>query len=413
LALVGAIVCVLCSTIAVHSEAQQVTSTASPAIGVAVPLSGEYAALGKQVAEAVRLAADETGVRVIEVDTEGSPMGAMKAVESLAQDEDVVAIVGPLGRRESRAAAGAAQRAGIPMFSFSNSEATNRAGTWIFRVRHSPSEVATAFANVVHTQLDIDTVGIFFPENEYGRSAAVAFARAFERAGGDVTAVGSYPEDVSDFRKPLGTLVGTRVALGAGARFGDRRADSEGYARVRSKPVVDFEALFVPDYHVRVARMLPFLPIADLQTGEGGDGQPVQLLGMPGWQGQSMRMTGAHAAGAIYPDPFVGPAEGGKAGSFARMFEEKTGRRPVNLDAEACDVAWMIGTAAKDVWRRASGVKPDMRADVRRRNLRRSIVDGAPGAGVTGQLRFGASGAPVRELELFEFDVDGEVTPWN
>jgi hypothetical protein len=124
-------------------------------------------------------------------------------------------------------------------------------------------------------------------------------------------------------------------------------------------------------------------------------------------------MTGAHAAGAIYPDPFVGPAEGGKAGSFARMFEEKTGRRPVILDAEAFDVAWMIGTAAKDVWRRTSGVEPDKRAEVRRRNLRRSIVDGAPGAGVTGQLRFGASGEPVRELELFEFDVDGEVTPWN
>ncbi|MGM0558269.1 MAG: penicillin-binding protein activator [Myxococcota bacterium] len=395
------------------SSAQPVETVASPIIGVAVPLSGDYAPLGEQVLEAVKLAAAETNVRVEAVDTKGEPVGAMKAARALADNDDVVAIIGPLGQRESQAAAGAAERADIPMFSLSSSEAVNRAGAWIFRVRNSPAETAAAFAQVAHKRLGLETVGILFPENEYGASSSVAFARAFERAGGRVQAVGSYPEDVTDFRKPLGLLVGTRVQLGERARYGGNRTDSDGYARVRSRPNIDFDALFIPDYHGRVARLLPFLPVANIQTGEGGDGDAVQLLGMPGWQGESMRMTGAHAAGAIYPDVFVGPAEGGKAGAFSRMFEEKTGRRPVNLDAEAFDVAWMVATLGKQVWRSTRGLSPEKRSAARRHQLRKQVMRRQPTAGAAGALQFGPSGRPQRALELFEFDVDGEVTPWN
>jgi ABC-type branched-subunit amino acid transport system substrate-binding protein len=384
-----------------------------PVIGVAVPLSGDYAPLGEQVLEAVELAASEAGVRVVSADTEGKPVGAMKAVQSLAARDDVVAVIGPLGQRESQAAAGAAQRADIPLFTFSNSEGVNRAGPWVFRVRSSPAETAASLARVARERLELRTVGIVFPENVYGRSAAVAFARAFEQAGGRVTAVGSYPEDVTDFRKPLGTLVGTRVHIGQRARYDGKRADSQGYARVRSSPQIDFEAMFIPDYHGRVARLLPFLSVANIQTGEGGDGEPVQLLGMPGWQGESMRMTGAHAAGAIYPDVFAGPAEGGKAGAFARMFEEKTGRQPVNLDAEAFDVAWMVASVGKDVWRTTAESDSERRPASRRQLLRQKLLRRQPVAGAAGSLEFGPAGEPRRALELFEFDVDGEVAPWN
>lgn len=395
------------------SHAQGQSSQSGPVIGVAVPLSGDYKSLGQQVLTAVELAASESAVGVVTADTEGTPIGAMKAVETLAANDRVMSIVGPLGRRESQAAAGAAQRAKIPMITLSSAELINQSGPWVFRARRSPGEVAGEFARFAHSSLGAETVGILFPDNRYGHSAATAFARAFEEKGGRVTAVSAYSEDVTDFRKPLGALVGTRVFLGPRARYGVKRADSDGFARISSKTTVDFDALFVPDYHGRVARLLPFLPMADIQTGEGGDGEPVQLLGMPGWQGESMRMTGAHAAGAIYPDVFAGPAAGGKAGSFARMFESTTGRRPVDLDAQAFDVAWIVASSIEDVWSKSQVVEVDKRTGV----LRRQMLDALPReqsrSGASGPIRFGPNGEPKRPLELYEFDVDGEVAPWN
>lgn len=384
------------------------------AIGLAVPLSGEYAPLGKQVRQAARLAARDAGVRLVAQDTKGTPVGAIEAVRALAEDDQVLCVLGPIGQHESRAAAQIAQRAGMPLLTLASVDAVNQVGNWVYRLRQSPAEQAAALAEAVRERLgDQKTAGIFFPESTYGRQAALAFAERFVALGGSVNAVASYPEDTSDFRKPLGALLGTRVWLGKRARAGKRRADADGYLRLRAKPAVDFDLLFIPDYHQRVARMLPFMPAAGIQTGEGGEGTAVQMLGLRGWQGSSMKLTGAHAAGAIYADVFAGPAEGGRAEDFARMFEGKTGRRPVDLDAQVFDATWMLG---KLIERRAATlaeVSSKISPAKRRLDLANHLPRAEHFKGVSGELGFGPDGQPRRPIRLYQFDVEGTVTPWQ
>lgn len=402
----------------------------SVAIGVAVPLSGEYKALGEAVLESARVAVGEGGGRVVARDTLGTPAGAIAAVRQLAADPTVLAILGPVGRRESRAAARAAQRAGVPLFTLAGDASINQAGGWVYRLRQTPAEQASALAETVRKQFgDAPRAGIFFPRSLYGRQAATAFAERFAQLGGRVTAAASYPDDATDFRKALDELVGKKLHIGKHVRAGRQRADRDGYLRIRRDPVVDFDLVFIPDFHTNISRILTFFPAAGLQNGEGGEGEAVQMLGLSGWQGASMRLSGAIAAGAIYSDIFAIEADGGKAQEFALLFEEKTGRRPVNLDAEVFDATWMLahimaGMQSEHTTDRSSskGAAQHKKDGVRRRRSR--VVAHLPRAsrqtsaravfrGVTGVLYFDAIGAPVRPTRLYQFDIGGSVAPWR
>jgi branched-chain amino acid transport system substrate-binding protein len=420
------VVCVLVSppvSSQTQPEPQPSPKPSSFAIGVAVPLSGEYAPLGKQVVEAVEIAATDTGVRVVTRDTLGTPVGAITAIDELAKDDTVLAVIGPIGRRESRAAAQVAQRVGMPMLSLASTETVNHAGNWVYRLRLTPAEQAAQLAESVRTNLGDQTrVGIFFPKSKYGREASLSFATRFRQLGGKVNAVASYAEGTSDFRKPVDALVGERVFIGKREPIGTRRADTDGYVSTRRKATVDFDLLFIPDYHQRVARMLPFFPAAGIQTGEGGEGVAVQMLGLSAWQGSSMELTGAHAAGAIFTDTFAGSADGGRSEDFAIMFEGKTGRQPVNLDVEVFDGAWLVGKLIGQTSRHFSKDAGDQSNDSqsqtasaakRRLFLANQLPRDKTISGVGGEMGFGARGEPLKRLRLYQFDIEGTVTPWR
>jgi ABC-type branched-subunit amino acid transport system substrate-binding protein len=354
---------------------------------------------------------------VVTRDTEGTPVGAIAAISELAKDDTVLAVIGPIGQRESRAAAQIAQRVGMPLLSLASDEAVNRAGNWVYRLRLTPAEQAAQLAEAARKHLgDQQRAAIFFPESQYGQEAAVAFADRFTQLGGQISAVASYSEDTTDYRKAVDELVGRRVQVGKRQRVAKRRADGDGYVSVRTKATVDFDLLFIPDFHRRVSRMFPFFPKAGIQTGAGGEGVAVQMLGLSGWQGSSMKLTGAHAAGAIYLDPFAGSADGGRAEDFAMMFEGKTGRQPVDLDAEVFDGAWLVsklieGASGRDDEQDEKSERPSAA------KLRLLVANQLPRdeaiAGVSGELRFGLKGAPLKRLRLYQFDIEGTVTPWQ
>ena len=380
----------------------------APAVGMVVPRSGEYAHLGEQLVDAAQLAAADAGVRLIVRDSRGEPRGAVEAVMELGADPNVIAIIGPVGQRTSRAAASAARRRGIPLLTLSSQEGLEAVSPWVFRLRHSPEEFGRALATDARGRLKLERAAILFPENEYGARAAKGFARAFIEQGGEVRAIAAYPVDIKDWRDPLGQLVGRRVAVGRGVMVDGRRAGRDGYIRLKQRePLVDFDALFIPDVHTRIARILPMLSTMGMQSGAGGDGVAVQLLGMPTWQGASMRPTGAHAAGAIYHDPFGGVHAGGVAEEFVRLFEARTGRTPVDLEAEVFDITWLVASQAKDLWR----ARKEPAAKLRKALAEAMPTPQRPWRGVCGVWAFGAQGAPAREFALFRFDLDGEVMP--
>jgi branched-chain amino acid transport system substrate-binding protein len=380
-----------------------------PRLGVVVPLSGPFAPVGRQVVEAARFAAAERGLELVLRDSEGQPERAIEGVTELAADSSVVAIIGPVGQRESQAAAVAASRLSMPLFTLTSVEAVNQVGPTVFRARQSPAEQARGLARAAREVYGLERAAIFFPANDYGRQAAIAFAETFAQEGGRIVAAHDYAPETTNFSHPLNVLVGRAAHIGVGQRVRGRQADRDGNVVVRNQPLIDFDALFIPDFHHNVARLLPFLPGAGLQTGESTaaghtDGLAVQLLGLAGWQGDRMAMTGAHAAGAIYVDVFVGRDEGRQPEAFAMRFERELGRGPVDLEAETYDLVMLLADAIDPG---AAGQGQEQR----RRALLSAVRERRDFVGICGALSFGSQGEPVRPTRLFRFDVGGVVVP--
>lgn len=386
------------------------TTRTLPLIGLLVPLSGELGAVGEQLVDAATLAAKDARVDLEVVDSASDPGKASAAVEKLASDPRLVGIIGPLGARTSRAAAARASHAAVPLLMLASVERTEFVSNWVFRLRLSPGELGAMIAREAATKLEIDTAAVMFPGNDYGDQAALAFVQTFTEQKKKIAAAVRYNPELEDFRKPLEELVGRKLWVGRGVKVDGRRGDRDGYVSLKGAPArgkgVDFQALFIPDFHTRVSKILPLLSTAGMQSGAGGKGVAVQLLGMPGWHGEQMRLTRAHAAGALYFDPYGGENTGGRAEEFALLFESNTGRRPVDLEAEVFDAISLLARTASKHWSLTG--KPDIRA------VRTKIVADLPGPkrpwrGVCGDWAFDARGTPTRGLSLYRFDVDGAV----
>jgi ABC-type branched-subunit amino acid transport system substrate-binding protein len=374
-------------------------------LGVALPLSGQFGPVGRQILQAAQLAAQEQGITLDARDTEGDPKKAMEVIEALAAEKSIVGIIGPLGRRESEAAAVVAERRGVPLFTLSSVETITRLGRWVFRVRATPAEQAEFMAEKAYKSFGLRRAAILFPATDYGREASLAFAKRFVELGGLVVGVADYDEETTDFTPPLSVVVGKLAQVGRRVRIGKRRSNRKGYIRV-GKEKVDFDTLFVPDFHQRVARILAFLPLVGIQNGDGGDGTAVQLLGLSGWQGKSMELTGGKAAGAIYVDVYGGQSTDARSDEFERVFEQMTGRAPVDVEAETFDAVWLLASLAKDI--KPAELPPGTNA---RWALFSALPRRKPWRGVCGELSFELDGGVKRGFGLYRFDVDGVVTP--
>ena len=385
-----------------------------PLVVLLVPLSGDLSAVGEQVAEAAALAAKDARVDLQVVDSASDPGKASSAVAKLAGDPRLVGIIGPLGLKTSRAAAARAGYLGVPLLMLSSVERLELASNWVFRLRLSPGELGAMMGREAARKegLAHKTSAVMFPGNTYGEDAARGFITAFTQLGGKIKGAVRYDPDLEDFRKPLDELVGRKLWVGRGVKLDGRRGDRDGYVSLKGAPArgkgVDFESLFIPDFHNRVSKILPLLSTAGMQSGAGGKGVAVQLLGMPGWHGEQMRLTRSHAAGALYFDPYGGEDTGGRAEEFALLFESSTGRRAVDLEAEVFDAVTLLARTARKHWPLAGTRPPDIR------KVRAKIVADLPGPkrpwrGVCGGWAFDARGTPQRDLSLYRFDVDGAV----
>lgn len=385
----------LCVSVPVSAQEEHV-------LGVALPTSGEYAPVGNQLVEAATLAARDVGIKIVVADTAGTPEGAALAVRSL-EERGVTAIVGPVGRRESSSAAAVAQRLSVPLFALGGDRKIEAAKGWVFRARWSPAEQARAAAEMAFKRHDARKAAVLFPENEFGREAASQFVQRFTELGGVVASAGSYDEDTTNFEWPLRELVGETTRVGRGERIGKRKGNRFGFISASRKGKVEFDTLFIPDFHGRVGRLLPFLPTVGIQNGDAGEGRAVTLIGVAGWRGKSMELSKGVASGSYILDTYGGESVGGRSEEFARTFEAATKRRPTSVEAETFDLVWMLGSIMNDI---AASKKPSRRA-----NLVRALPRERVWKGVAGGLRFDPNGGPVREPLELRFDVDGQVVP--
>lgn len=204
--------------------APSATPTPQPeiTIGILTTLSGPYAEPeGQPLLNAARLAVAEVNaaggltvgaqtytVTLVVADDGNNPETATAAAQQLINQEDIMALVGPVFSSNAIPVARAAEAAHIPMIApvATNPEVTLDK-TYVFRAGFTDDFQGRIIAVFAARSLQVRRAAVLYDiSDDYTRTLAEVFKTAFEEAGGEIVAFEPYTPDIADFTDALGRI---------------------------------------------------------------------------------------------------------------------------------------------------------------------------------------------------------------
>ena len=393
------------------------------ALGCLLPLSGPYKLYGARALDGIQLAFSQinTGqnglpVRLVVKDTGSDPNQAARAMHALAEAK-VAAVLGPIATAQS--AAEVAQVRRIPIMTISQREGLTEIGENVFRNFITPRMQASALSSYMLETLGKRRFAVLYPDEKYGRTFRDMFWEEVYQRGGEIVALEGYdpqqtdfedvikrlvgryyktPEDLKALREPLDLLGPLSALPGYTPPVEEKVEENIPGKRSRSSkqdddtppPIVDFEAIFVPDSPKMLGLVVPQLAYHDITN--------VTLLGTNLWASEKLlKEAGEYVQGAVLPAGFYSASSSPRVQQFMTTFESVYGRAPGFIEAIAYDSASIMLRIMldPDVWLRAG--------------IRHALLQATPAEGVTGSVAFNGNGEPTKELVLLQIDGNGFV----
>lgn len=333
-------------------------------VGVVLPLSGKYRPFGDQIRAGLEVAFAGSGVQVVARDDQGDPSNAAAAVERLVFEDHVIAILGGVLTAEAQAAALKAGELEVPFIGFSRAEDFTQLSEWVFRDMLTNGEMVRALVHYAMDTRGMKRFAVLHPELAYGSEMRDLFWDQVEQRGGEIRGSESYAQDATNFSEPIKKLVGRYYLEERSeylAKVGELRAKGINDPRVRRNqlekirmslsPVIDFDALFVPDQWKQVALVAPALAFEDVitnwcDTGDIArierttrrDVRPVMLLGANLWNNPELpARAGKYVNCSIFVDGFYAGSSRPETARFVALFQGQQGKVPGLLEAHGYD----------------------------------------------------------------------------
>jgi len=366
-------------------------------IGCLLPLSGPFAIYGQEVLNGIQLgiglfnsSGEGEGLELIIRDTGGKTEDAVSRVEELVAEEKVMAIIGPLASKPALAAARKAQELGVPIITLTQKDGITAEGDMVFRNFLTPLKEIQRILDKVMNRMALKRFGILYPNNSYGRFFMNLFWDEVEEMGGSITAVESYEGDETDFAVQIKKMVGLHhprpesvvqmvkeMSYLMAEEVIEESADSED----EPEPIVDFDAVFIPDNFQQVALIAPQFPFHNIFD--------VRLLGTSLWQSPELiEMTGDYVQGAIFPSGFFVDVESGTTRDFVELYEENFESVPGILAATGYDTMMFLRSLLDKGMIRT------------RKDFQKGLLVHDHFYGVTGQISFDQQGEVVKAPTL-------------
>ncbi len=181
-------------------------------IGVMLPLTGDGAALGIPIKDAVDLAVvhakkDGKDVVVFYEDSKCSPVEAKAAAEKLVA-ENVTAMIGEVCSSATFAAASVAEKNGVVLVSPASMDPSlSNAGQYVFRTVPSHALQGVLMARFARESLNADEAAVIYEDTEYGRGLARVFEQEFMDVGGEVSRMESFVPGSTEMTDELENMV--------------------------------------------------------------------------------------------------------------------------------------------------------------------------------------------------------------
>jgi len=298
------------------------------AVGCLLPLTGKFAKYGNMVLESILLATgvfdpiNSNPIKLIVEDSKGDPETARQAVIKLATEDRVIGIIGPMSSITAFEAAKEAQQLRVPMLTLTQKDRITAIGDYVFRNFLTAVMQVKTLVQYSVQNLGMTSFAILYPEDKYGTEMMNLFWDEVLRWGGEIRGVESYDAKKTDF--------GDEIKALTGLNFQEEETEEE-----KPKPIIDFDALFIPDSYARVAMIAPQLAFYDV-TG-------IQLLGTNAWNSKELlKRDSEYLEGAIFVDGFFRNSYYPSVRNFIDRFYFAYGREPTDMEALAYDAASII-----------------------------------------------------------------------
>ena len=367
-------------------------------IGCLLPLSGYYKAFGGRALKGIELAlgqfcsqGDRPSIKIIIKDTGSDPDIAVNAVKELFE-EHVAAIIGPIFTAES--AALEAQSRGIPIVTITQKDNIADTGDYVFRNFFTPKMQVETIVSYAIEELELKNFAILYPNENYGKVFMNLFWDEIMAYDGKVVGVESYELDSTDFADPIKKLVGLYYELPEDLKNTDELIEGEDKSDDfeegkneneddEPKPVIDFDAIFIPDSPKRAGLIIPQLSFYDVDN--------VYLFGTNLWRSDTLiKMARQYVQNAIMPDIFFAESSSEKVRDFVRTFEKTFREKPDFIEAVAYDTAMMLFQIVS---------RPDVRF---RSAVKNELMKLSNFQGVTGLTSFDNNGGFKKDLYLLK-----------
>lgn len=247
------------------------TRVSADRIGLIFPQTGSLALYGRLFEQGAKAAVDEYNEKashrmtLVEADSRGSAVDAVKGVRKLVVEDGAVAVVGDVFTLPAIASAIECNAWRAPIVSpVVATDDLVEIGSWVFQTRVPATIEATVLAEIAVKKLGLQHIAVLSPGRGDRRATAQFFADEVKRLGGQVTADEHFAEGATDFKEQLQRI---------------RDAAPDG--------------LFAIGSVEELLQILPQTKFFDLQA---------QLLGTSQWNSDKLlRLARDELEGAIFP----------------------------------------------------------------------------------------------------------------
>jgi ABC-type branched-subunit amino acid transport system substrate-binding protein len=318
-------------------------------IGCLLPLSGSFSLYGQEVLNGVQLALARmteqgSSIQLIVKDTRGSAEEAASLVKELATTHKVISVIGPLASRSALSAAKKAQEIGVPIITLTQREGITAEGDMVFQNFLTPAVEVDRLVHKATQQMGLSRFAILYPDTAYGRTLMNLFWDKVEESGGSIAAVESYKPEETDFAVEIKKMVGlyyprpepTAEALAEKkAFFSQMGVDLGSSAEKEVEPLIDFDAVFIPDNAQKISLIAPQFPFHKVFR--------VRFLGTSLWQSPDLvEQAAEYLQGSVFPSGFSVQSDSATVKQFVALYRKTYETEPGILAAAGYDTLMFL-----------------------------------------------------------------------
>ncbi|MFW5937175.1 MAG: ABC transporter substrate-binding protein, partial [Desulfosalsimonas sp.] len=353
-------------------------------LGCVLPLTGKYRKFGRQALRGIELALTraykdmdaDPPFRILVRDSQSDPETGRRAVEELAEKR-VAAIIGPIAA--AREGSDAAQKLGVPVFPFTQNSDIAENRDFVFINFLTPRMQASTLVDYTTKNLACRRFAVLYPDESYGRTFLHRFWDQLIENNARLVAAESYNPEHTDFAEPIKRLVGLHYDLpedlapetmtrweledfagkleifkgvlsvdpSAGLDENESFQDLEsepydfGFGRIpeadegEPEPIVDFDAIFIPDAPEKAGLIIPQLRYYDINE--------VYLLGTNLWHSEKLiDIAGYQIRDAVIPEGFFSQSRQRSVSEFVSDFTDVYEYTPGFMEAVSYDTAMIL-----------------------------------------------------------------------